>query len=369
MRCLALNAKSPEIALTMSWQSSNTPRTAMLKMLASCSEYIWAAWNALMRPCGESMKTCTFFLPRRAYSADDPVSPEVRSEEHTSELQSHRDLHSFPTRRSSDLRLERAHAALRRKHEDLHVLLAAQGVLGGRSGVPGGGADHVDPPAVLVQRVLEEIAEELERDVLEGERRPVGEAEEIDTRLELFDRGDIVAAEDLFRVSRIDEPLQVARGNVVGEPRQDRERQLRVAHAAHRGKIGGTEFRKFLGQIQAAVGREALEQDLGERLRFRPAAGADVTHGISAAPNPGHCSSSSRILVTFPVTTFSFSILPIAVLMLFSRVWWVSMMMSTCSSPSAGSRCTMASMEIEPSARMRVMSASTPGRSSTRMRR
>src|SRR5476649_2816189 len=28
---------------------------------------------------------------------------ELRSEEHTSELQSHRDLHSFPTRRSSDL--------------------------------------------------------------------------------------------------------------------------------------------------------------------------------------------------------------------------------------------------------------------------
>src|SRR5262252_3956182 len=30
-----------------------------------------------------------------------------RSEEHTSELQSHRDLHSFPTRRSSDLRRRR----------------------------------------------------------------------------------------------------------------------------------------------------------------------------------------------------------------------------------------------------------------------
>src|SRR5882672_1852565 len=28
----------------------------------------------------------------------------IRSEEHTSELQSHSDLHSFPTRRSSDLR-------------------------------------------------------------------------------------------------------------------------------------------------------------------------------------------------------------------------------------------------------------------------
>src|SRR5476649_1518886 len=32
-----------------------------------------------------------------------PAAADERSEEHTSELQSHRDLHSFPTRRSSDL--------------------------------------------------------------------------------------------------------------------------------------------------------------------------------------------------------------------------------------------------------------------------
>src|SRR5882672_1015404 len=35
---------------------------------------------------------------------------DARSEEHTSELQSHSDLHSFPTRRSSDL-----HGAVRRR--------------------------------------------------------------------------------------------------------------------------------------------------------------------------------------------------------------------------------------------------------------
>src|SRR5579875_1066121 len=35
------------------------------------------------------------------------IEPGVRSEEHTSELQSHRDLHSFPTRRSSDLQIRR----------------------------------------------------------------------------------------------------------------------------------------------------------------------------------------------------------------------------------------------------------------------
>src|SRR5579875_2618998 len=38
-----------------------------------------------------------------------------RSEEHTSELQSHRDLHSFPTRRSSDLRTGRPREALSRR--------------------------------------------------------------------------------------------------------------------------------------------------------------------------------------------------------------------------------------------------------------
>src|SRR5882672_10360581 len=44
----------------------------------------------------------------------------ARSEEHTSELQSHRDLHSFPTRRSSDLALAHARrrSALRRAECD-----------------------------------------------------------------------------------------------------------------------------------------------------------------------------------------------------------------------------------------------------------
>src|SRR5882672_8543707 len=39
-------------------------------------------------------------VPAQPAQAADDVG---RSEEHTSELQSHRDLHSFPTRRSSDL--------------------------------------------------------------------------------------------------------------------------------------------------------------------------------------------------------------------------------------------------------------------------
>src|SRR5215204_3973252 len=42
-----------------------------------------------------------------------------RSEEHTSELQSHSDLHSFPTRRSSDRRPAAAEVHPVRRHHDL----------------------------------------------------------------------------------------------------------------------------------------------------------------------------------------------------------------------------------------------------------
>src|SRR5215211_1407405 len=44
------------------------------------------------RPCSRAIRSPTTELAGRP----------ARSEEHTSELQSHRDLHSFPTRRSSD---------------------------------------------------------------------------------------------------------------------------------------------------------------------------------------------------------------------------------------------------------------------------
>ena len=74
-RCL--NPASALMALTMSWQSSNTPSTAMLTIDGSLSENIWACWNGVIRPAGESMKTVTPGLPWSAYMADDPVSPLV----------------------------------------------------------------------------------------------------------------------------------------------------------------------------------------------------------------------------------------------------------------------------------------------------
>src|SRR5438034_1172235 len=64
----------------------------------------------LFRVPGRPERRCVDFLALRlaslAYELRD--RGHVRSEEHTSELQSHSDLHSFPTRRSSDLAIFRS---------------------------------------------------------------------------------------------------------------------------------------------------------------------------------------------------------------------------------------------------------------------
>src|SRR5476649_790545 len=62
---------------------------------------------SLAHPPGSDARV--FVIPRRKIFTQKPNDKETpedrlqRSEEHTSELQSHSDLHSFPTRRSSDL--------------------------------------------------------------------------------------------------------------------------------------------------------------------------------------------------------------------------------------------------------------------------
>src|SRR5947207_2723286 len=49
----------------------------------------------------------------------------MRSEEHTSELQSHSDLHSFPTRRSSDLSMSEPEARGPEEHDPLRAAASA----------------------------------------------------------------------------------------------------------------------------------------------------------------------------------------------------------------------------------------------------
>ena len=115
-------------------------------MFGSGSENICAVWNGLIRPCGDSMNTRMPRLPRIAYSAELPVSPDVA-----------------PRMLSS--------------------------------------------PPFVAEHVLEQVAEQLHRDVLERERRAVRHAQQVQARRERRDRRDLVAAERRRRVGAIDQRL------------------------------------------------------------------------------------------------------------------------------------------------------------------
>jgi hypothetical protein len=155
-------------------------------------------------------------------------------------------------------------------------------MLGCGTGVARGRAQDVQRRSFLRQHVLEEPAEELQGDVLESERRPVGQAQQEEARLERGERRDLVAAEGRGRVSASYDRLQVGGRNVVRVARQDGEGELAVAKRAQARQFAGGEARVCFGHDQPAVGREAFEQDRREWLRLTAgetrAARADVTH-------------------------------------------------------------------------------------------
>src|SRR5476649_1302048 len=62
-------------------------------------------YTASAQPIKSLLCVPVFTVDRKPLGVINAVTVGERSEEHTSELQSHRDLHSFPTRRSSDLAL------------------------------------------------------------------------------------------------------------------------------------------------------------------------------------------------------------------------------------------------------------------------
>ena len=75
--------------------------------------------------------------------------------------------------------LDLAHAAARMQHEDVDGLAVAHRLDGGRAGVARGGADDRGALAAGAQRMVEHAPQELQRHVLEGERRAVEQLEQV----------------------------------------------------------------------------------------------------------------------------------------------------------------------------------------------
>ncbi|MPN41793.1 hypothetical protein SDC9_189348 [bioreactor metagenome] len=107
-------------------------------------------------------------------------------------------------------------------------MLAAHRVFGGRAGIARGGTEDVDRLTALVEHVLEQVAEQLHRHVLEGERRPVGQFLRIQPVFQLGQRRDLSSiatvagvAIDLRRIGLGDQRLQVGSRDIGDELGQD----------------------------------------------------------------------------------------------------------------------------------------------------
>jgi hypothetical protein len=188
--------------------------------------------------------------------------------------------------------LEAAHLAVRRQHEDADTLLAAHRIFGRAAGVAGGRAEDVQLGMLARQGVLEQVAQQLHRHVLEGQRRAVGQRlqdepaailffqrEQWRDLFRLFTAADI--AIDLGRIGLADQPAQVLGRDVCRKARQDLEREVGIGQLAPGVEVGAADLRVVVWQVESAVRRQASEQDFGKLLGGGMAAGGDIVHGVS----------------------------------------------------------------------------------------
>ena len=192
--------------------------------------------------------------------------------------------------------LERAHAAFGAGHEDAHAFFAAHGVLSGAAGVATGGAQDIKLLTASGQLVLEQMAQQLHRHVLKSQRGAIGQRLQVQGcglaghigLLEPPQGHDRPGTKYLFGVGALAQGAQVSRRNVVDVEREQLEGQGRIApglvRATPAAQHGGVYLRVMLGQVQAAVGRQALQQNVTKAFALRVAAGGEVTHFRPALP-------------------------------------------------------------------------------------
>ena len=182
--------------------------------------------------------------------------------------------------------LEGSHAAGGGEHDDGEAASAAQRILGGGAGVTGGSSDDGEPVAAAGELVFEELTEELHRHVLEGGRGAVREVGDVQVgTFEGVDGHDLRVGEGGGGVCPGRDRAQVVGADVVDEQREDAGGHGRVAFLAQDDaqlvQVGGRQSRVFLGQVEAAVGRQALQQDVAEGAggRIGATSSRNITHG------------------------------------------------------------------------------------------
>ena len=160
---------------------------------------------------------------------------------------------------------------------DIGARAPAEGLDRGPAGIARRGADDGRPLAALGEDMVHQPGEELHRQVLEGERRPVEELKQEMVRADLDERRHRVVAKR--RVGFLDHALQRRRGDLAaGEAVDDPQRRFGIGEAGKCRDLALGERRPGLRKVEPAVARQPREHDVAKTERRCFAAGRDITH-------------------------------------------------------------------------------------------
>ncbi|MNP30192.1 hypothetical protein D3C76_1232560 [compost metagenome] len=169
------------------------------------------------------------------------------------------------------------HTLVRVQDEDVDVVATAATFDGGRTGITAGGANDHHALAALDQHVVEQAAEQLQGEVLEGQGRAVEQLQHPLVAVQLAQRRHGVVVEDA--VGFLEDLLEVGIGDAAGNERAHHaEGQFVVRQAGPGGDLLDGEARQVFRHVEAAIAGQAGEQHVFEVQRGRLAAGTDVAH-------------------------------------------------------------------------------------------
>ncbi len=164
------------------------------------------------------------------------------------------------------------------EHEDVDAFTPRHRVDRGRAGIAAGRADDGKVAVGAGQELLEQQAEQLERDILERERGAVEQFEQEMAVVELDERSHRVMAEPAIGARAQFAQLVFAEA-ARDERGHDADGGFDIGEARHVGDLVGGEARPCDGNVQPAVARQASEGDFTEIEFGRGAARALVAHG------------------------------------------------------------------------------------------
>ncbi len=124
--------------------------------------------------------------------------------------------------------LERAHLAVRRQHEHADALAPAHRVFRRRSGVARSGAEDVQRASFPLKHVFEHFAEQLHGDILERQRRSIGQLQQMQAGLQCLQRRDVDRTKHFAAVGAVHQRAQIVFRDIVDVTADDGKSQIGV---------------------------------------------------------------------------------------------------------------------------------------------